>query len=41
VAHEDQEPEHVFLWDRQLDGDALAARAPALWEPLLSREVGQ
>ena len=41
VAREDREPEHEVLWDRMLDLDALAARAPALWEPLLSREVGQ
>jgi exodeoxyribonuclease V gamma subunit len=41
IAREDQEPEHRFLWDRRLDLDALAVRAPALWEPLLSREVDQ
>jgi exodeoxyribonuclease V gamma subunit len=39
VVREDQEPEHELLWDRRLDVEALAARAPALWEPLLSREV--
>jgi exodeoxyribonuclease V gamma subunit len=39
VVREDQEPEHRFLWDRRLDLHALAARAPELWEPLLSREV--
>jgi exodeoxyribonuclease V gamma subunit len=41
VPREDREPEHEFLWERRLDVDALAARAPALWEPLLSREVDQ
>ena len=39
VVREDQEPEHHFLWDRRLDLEVLAARAPELWEPLLSREV--
>ena len=39
VTREDQEPEHELLWKRELNVDALAARAPALWEPLLSREV--
>jgi exodeoxyribonuclease V gamma subunit len=39
VPREDREPEHEFLWERRLDAEALAARAQALWEPLLSREV--
>jgi exodeoxyribonuclease V gamma subunit len=41
VVREDQEPEHEFLWERRLDLDAIATWAPALWEPLLSREVDQ
>jgi exodeoxyribonuclease V gamma subunit len=39
VTREDQEPEHELLWKRELNLEALAARAPTLWEPLLSREV--
>jgi exodeoxyribonuclease V gamma subunit len=41
ISREDKEPEHQYLWNGELDLDALAAMAPALWEPLLSREVNE
>jgi len=41
ISREDKEPEHEYLWNGELDLDALAALAPALWEPLLSREVNE